>query len=777
MLDAIRPQSAPARARRPSRAERGVRPRAARGAPHVLAAAALLAIASLVPRCALRAQEAGDRDGRPVVEDVRLRGVEHVDEQALREGLATRPTACRVMLYQPLCWVSDSPTFEDRRHLDPLEVERDELRIRLYYWRRGYRDARVSSRTEPTGDGVRVVFDVEEGPPTIVDVLRVRQSDSVLSASTIRRAMRLREGRPLDLVALDSSVALLYAALWSRGHADASVALDTSEVSDAANTAAVRVLVRPGPATTVERIVVVGNEAVSGRTVRRLMTLDAGKLYRRDAVIASQRNLFLSGLFRAVDILAPPAGDSSKVVEVRVSEADLRRLELSAGFNTADFAQLEMQFTRFNFLGGARRLALRAAAGNLLAPQLAVGAPFGTALDGIDDAERARFLRPTWRASLEFSQPWFLSPRNRVGASVFAHRRAVPGIVVDRGVGARLDATRELTADATATATAGYAFESTSVDASDVYFCVTYGVCVQSTVRSLSQRHTISPFSLVGGLDRTDDALDPTRGYRLRAEAEHASATTWSDFRYNRLSGEGAAYHPLGRRAVLAGRLRLGWVDALPGTDEAIGVRGLPESGIVHPRKRFFAGGSRSARGFGENQLGPRILTVSPAALTDTMLPDPCSTAQLASGACDPNRAGLSAAVFQPQPLGGTALVDASVEYRFRITDRLDGAAFVDAALIGTDTFTDLLGATGAITPGAGLRLETPVGPVRLDLGLRPTLVERLPVVTQVTTEDGETRLVRLDTQRRYDPTEARGGFLRQVVERLTLHLAIGPAF
>ena len=74
-------------------------------------------------------------------------------------------------------------------------------------------------------------------------------------------------------------------------------------------------------------------------------------------------------------------------------------------------------------------------------------------------------------------------------------------------------------------------------------------------------------------------------------------------------------------------------------------------------------------------------------------------------------------------------------------------------------------------------RLQTPVGPVRLDLGIRPTLVERLPVITEITLPDSSTQLVTLAARRRYDPLDRSGGWLRGILSRLRLHLAIGPPF
>ena len=225
--------------------------------------------------------------------------------------------------------------------------------------------------------------------------------------------------------------------------------------------------------------------------------------------------------------------------------------------------------------------------------------------------------------------------------------------------------------------------------------------------------------------------------------------------------------------------MRGGWVGALRGTNRALGVVGPDEELVVHPRKRFYAGGSISVRGFGERQLGPRVLTVSPTALTDTARAAPCTSASIQDLSCDPNIAGLKSTAFQPQPLGGNAVLEASVEYRFPLSPSrgISAAVFVDGAIIGTNQLSGLLRSTAAVTPGFGLRMDTPVGPVRLDLGIRPLLVEDLPVVTQVTNADGSAGLVTLNTTRRYDPVENSGRFLNQILSRLRLHLAIGPPF
>ena len=718
-----------------------------------------------------------DEEGQPLVTSVQLHGVNSVDRGVLLNGIATKATSCKNILFTPICLISRSPTFANRRHLDPVELRRDVIRIRLFYWRRGYRDVEVASRTERDGSGVKVMFDVRENTPTIVERLTFERPDSVLPASVIASAMQLRENQPLDLIAIDSGIVLLRTALWERGYADATVQLDTSEVDNTRNAGPVTVRLEAGPRTTVKDIAISGNKAVSARTVRRLLRLSPGGLYVRSAMLQSQRELYLSGLFSQVDMAAEETVDSAKVVRLQLTEAPLHRVDAATGFTTADFLQADASFTRYNFLGGARRLTIRGTVSNLLASQLNGTGILYDVTGKARGAERDRFLRPTWAASIDFAQPWFLATGNEISASLFTHRRSVPGVVTDIGAGGTVSLTRDL--GAFATLTAGYTYEQSKIEASDVYFCVAVGLCLPSTIDVASRRHPLAPVAMITMIDQTNDPFAPTRGVLARFDAEHASRATGSDYEYNRATVTASTYRRITARGVLAGRIRLGIVRALRGTNEALGIDDDTASLVLHPRKQFFAGGSRSVRGYGENQLGPRVLTIDPVKLTAAELAAPCSPSQLADGSCDPNQAGVRTRDFQPRPLGGTSLAEASLEYRFPLTmsGSLTGAVFVDGAIVGTRRYADIIGTTAAITPGFGVRFATPVGPVRLDLGIRPRIVEDLPVITQVTDTTGAFRLVTLTTRRRYDQSDATGGALRKVLNRLTLHLAIGPAF
>ncbi len=121
--------------------------------------------------------------------------------------------------------------------------------------------------------------------------------------------------------------------------------------------------------------------------------------------------------------------------------------------------------------------------------------------------------------------------------------------------------------------------------------------------------------------------------------------------------------------------------------------------------------------------------------------------------------------------------MEGTIEYRRSLGGNLGGAGFVDAGRVGAGNLPAPFSARSAVTPGVGLRYSSPIGPVRIDLALRPTGIETLPVVTQVQDTTGGLRLVQLHTPMRYDPTAAHGGFLGGLTSRLMLQLYIGEAY
>jgi len=705
----------------------------------------------------------------PEVVSLTIRGVKAVEKSELAQSLATSASKCVSLALKPFCLISKSPIFYKRAYLNRDELARDVVRARVFYWLRGYRETVVDTIVQPAGrKAVKVTLVVHEGEPTIVSGVQLTQAKPVLDDKDIRDRVIVTAGQPLNMFDLDSTRVKLRNRLWDKGYSDAAV--DTTvTVDSAAHRAAVQIKIDPRYVTRIKSVDISGNEHVSKRTIRRSLSLKAGDVYRRSTVLESQRSLYESNLFRRASIAVAGRRDSLKTLTVVVQEAPPHAVRLSAGFNTIDFAQVAGRYTDYNWFGGARRLTISTSVGNLFANTLNGRGIFYDVKKTVDSASVPKYFRPTYSASIDVQQPWFGSPRNNLALGVFTHRRSTPGISVDKGYGVSSTFTR--TVGIRWPASLNYRFEETTVDASDVYFCVASGVCDQATLNALRKNQRLSPFTLSTSLDRTNDAYEPRSGYRAEFDAEHASSYTLSDFRYNRISNEEAAFLPLGKKSVLAGHVRLGYVNALSSTAAAVGIDSGSSPDILHPRKRFYLGGAHSVRGFAENQLGPRVLTIAPGKLrgTDSLGHPICTAVDIST--CDPNAAYVKDRDFDARPLGGNIIAEASVEFRFPVYGDILGAVFVDGGYLAQTTDKTLPRSKTAITPGIGGRYLSPVGPIRVDIGWNPIRSEKLVVITEDTV-GGQRKLVTLPNslKRTYAPG---GGFL----SHLTLHLSIGEAY
>ena len=709
----------------------------------------------------------------PEVVNLTLKGTKAVKQADLLQSIYTTASHCNSIILKPFCWISKSHLFYTRKYLDHKELQRDVLRVRIFYWKRGYRETEVDTAVVTRGrNQVGVTFAIKEGPPTLVSDVIVKQEPlQLLTQREIDSRVVISKGSPLNLIRIDSSRVQLQSSLFDKGYADAEV--DTTVAVDtAARTAVVTLSLNPKYKTTVEDIVIQGNDDVDDRTIKKSLTFHVGDVFRRSDMLRSQRALYESNLFRRaaieprppIDIATP---DSAKVVVVNVVEAPPREARISAGFNTIDFFQVEGSFTHYNFLGGARNLQLQAVIGNLFAQSLNGKGIFQN-VSNAPGSDMARYFTPTYNASLNLRQPWFGSPHNELALGLFSHRRSAPGIYIDRGYGTSVTFTRDVTDRAPASV--NYRFEVSKVDAGDVYFCVNFGVCDQPTLEALRGNQKLSPLAITAAIDRTNDPFFPNKGFRASGGFETANTFTLSDYRYNRATADGAGWFQIRKRGAIGAHLNVGWVRSLGSTFEATGVSASLGGGVLHPRKRFYAGGSHSVRGFGENQLGPRVLTVPIGVLQTHDSTNLACTSGADVTTCDPNAANLKDRDFEPRPLGGNFLIEGSIEARFPVWQALMGAAFIDAGAVTQHTDPTLPTRTAGITPGIGIRYSSPVGPIRADLGLNPGGSQTLPVVTE-NIVNGVRTLVRLQQKRVYNPTA--GGLLN----RLVLHLSIGEAF
>ena len=185
-------------------------------------------------------------------------------------------------------------------------------------------------------------------------------------------------------------------------------------------------------------------------------------------------------------------------------------------------------------------------------------------------------------------------------------------------------------------------------------------------------RNTVSVGGASVSFDSRDNRFDPTKGFFAFTSADLAGGLFAGDKDFYRGQAGASYYLPHGGRFVLESRLRAGIVKAYGDSNE------------VPIFERFFGGGAGTIRGFEERRVGPR----------------------------DPN---------SNDPIGGEALFVGTLEEVMSIVKDergrsiLKGSAFLDVGDVWRRT--NEFGESFKSGVGVGARVNTPIGPLRLDLG------------------------------------------------------------
>jgi outer membrane protein assembly complex protein YaeT len=569
-------------------------------------------------------------------------GVEQVDEDALKRALQTREGS----------WLP----WGRKRYFDRRAFDADLKRIETFYRDRGFPDARVTSfevDLNDAQDAVSITVRIAEGEPIRIAAIELVGFDVLPEndREQLREAMQLHVDTPLDRQLVLSARERAANDLRDSGYPYAVVKV----AEDDAGPHRRRVVFEasPGPLARIGDIEVDGEESVSEAVIRRQLTFAPGDRYSRRELRESQRKLYGLELFEFVNIESledrtPQAPDVP--VRVTVAEGNHQRVTFGAGYGTEEQARARIRWDHVNFLGGARHAGLEGK---------------WSSLD--------RGLRT------EYRQPAFWHPHFTLNFDGQAWQAAEPVYSLN-SFGGRVTLRHQANTQT---------FWSVSISNEYQRSTVTAEALEDFTIRDelialgLDPRDgefsgTLSALAFDIGRNTTTNVLDARAGYMVTAHVEQAGRWLPGSFNYWAVTTEGRHYLAVGRRLVLANRLRLGTIDALGDLDSSVPFY-----------KRYFLGGSSSIRGWGRFEVGPT------------------------SGF------GL--------PIGGHSMIEGSSEVRLPLWGKLGGVAFLDYGNVWSGAWdfnvNDLRYAVGP-----GLRYLTPIGPIRADFGYQLNPIPNLRV-------------------------------------------------
>lgn len=649
----------------------------------------------------LGAQDSACDPGEPEVRRLRFIGNEAFSDDDLSLAVATTASD----------WLRRSTRrLGARRCLDRDELPRDSLRLSIFYKRHGYYRAQIRYDVRPVGDrGVETHFFIDEREPVILTSFVIDGLDSVPNATAVRQDMPLREGDPFNRFALDTAGLAIERRLRNSGYPRAQV-LQSFAVDTAALAATATITAATGPRSRIARVEVVVDtsrqrQQIPDRVVRRLVGFGRGALYRDRLLIGAQRSLYQSEAYQHVEVrLAPDSlqpSEDSVVVIVNLREGQMRAARVGAGWASLDCFRAQGQFTHYNFLRRAQRLEL-----NARVSKLGVGYPFaGAEWACTQDARRDEFSDTlNYYAGATFRQPRLLGLRYVPTVTVFSERRSeFQAYLRETPIGGIASATRE--AGLRTPVSFSYALERGRTRAQPALFCAVFNICTSRDRNQVQNLQRLAVASAEIARDRTDNALNPTRGWTVRAQARHASRFIGSDpdLAFNKITGDASWYHPVGRN-VFASRLRLGGV-----LGQQISLAGARS--FIPPQERLYAGGATTVRGFRQSELGPTAYIVERFNVE--------RVGQDSFYVADTTQREVARTV----PIGGNSLVVGNLEYRIEspiYPNLVQWVAFTDFGEVWNRGREGLDFRQLKWTPGAGVRVFTLVGAIRVDIGYNP---------------------------------------------------------
>ncbi|MEP7325437.1 MAG: BamA/TamA family outer membrane protein [Gemmatimonadota bacterium] len=626
---------------------------------------------------------------------VKFQGAKSIPTTFLATGISTTASG----------WFARTPPFKwlgflgEKRYFDERQFVADVLRLQFIYKASGFLEVKVDTAVVRKTDQVTVTFKITEGPPVVVQSLRLTGIQPVPQKSQLTNRLPLEVGKPFNRFKMAASVDTIVRRLRNRGYPAVNV-YKSFQMDSVKRIADVTFEVQPGPRSTIGTIRVDGTSPIDTSFVRRMVPARTGRLFSQDELFISQRNLYRTELFQfssvGIDSAHYQPTDSVVPLLVRIREGRLHRVRGGLGYATTDCFRGAAAWRARNFSGGGRIFEISGRASKI---------GVGTPLDGGLDQSLCSQLRKdpigssklNYDLTLSLEQPGFLEPLSTLTYSAFLDRRSEFQVYLREEIGGSVNIRRE--GLRRIPVSLSYKVSYGNTQASSANFCAFFSACTAEDIGLLSQKRFLGTVTAAISLPRANSVLDPTKGYVLSTEGTVSSRFIGSSSltEFFKVIGDGAWYAELARDIVLSWHLRAGAIFAPRVAFTSASVNFIP------PDERFYAGGPNDVRGYQRNELGPLVYVVQSE---DT---DSASVVDQAKNG--PNAARFSAT-------GGNMLVVGNVELRVPspiFSQRMRLAAFMDAGTVFERGNTNAP-STLRFTPGVGLRFATPLGPARLDV-------------------------------------------------------------
>ncbi len=545
----------------------------------------------------------------------------------------------------------------------------------------GFEAVKIDPQVLDEGSNIFVTFEITEGPRSIVNSLDVKGNATVPLRALAPGGLNLQPGRPYSPRGLNEDRNQIVAKYLSLGYLSAWVDTGVSAHEGSPQDVDVVYTIHEGTQVHIASVVDLGAEHTKTSFIDRIVNIPAGNPLSQSTLLESESLLYSTGVFdwARIEPRRPVAGQQQEKEEVlvKVHEGRRNRLSYGIGFEAARKGGNVPGGTvvlpgGFPVVGLPKKF--QTSEKTILGPRFSLEYSRLNMRGRGETASVGMLLsRLDQRGSLSYSDPRFRGSLWSSLLSFSAERTSENPIYTARTGQGSFQLEKALNEDKSKTLLFRYSYGRT----------VLTNLLIPELVPPQDRNVRLSTLSTSYVRDTRDNPLNAHRGIYQTADFGVTPQVFGASASFGRFFGQTAYYKPMGKSLVWANDVRLGLVKAFAGSSVP-----LSES--------FFSGGPNSLRGFPLNGAGPQRQV---PVCSDPNVPSTCTQITV--------------------PVGGRELFIVNSELRFPMPMKkgLGGVFFYDGGNVYEHIgfsrfFTDY-----SNTLGFGLRYETPVGPIRFDVG------------------------------------------------------------
>lgn len=567
----------------------------------------------------LWAQEEGE------IRKIRFTGNHHYSSKELQSRIS----------FTPATWLGKKLFKKNPSYFSTDGFEMNKRELVHFYQTEGFLSVRVEQpiiKVRGRKKKIELKIPVIEGEPILIDSVKLRFANNETFQQLITAhqtgklgllahpAQRFRD----DLVWNDRDQISRF--LINRGYpyASATPEITTDTINKTAN---IIWDINRGPLGYFGPITVTGNIRTPEKLILRQLAFKEGDVYSREKLNRSQQQVYQLGTFRVASLRAQLTRQQSDTIPVNIviNEAPRTSTRVGVGYGREDQIRGFIDFQILNFTGGARRL-------NLFLKHSA--------------------LEP-YRIEATLTQPAAFSPNSTLALSPSIRKLKEPGYEL-LTYGVNLSLLQKITSKTSGSFNIYY--DKVNLDTTSL------ARIAESTL--LAKSYSKSGIAAGVIFDDASPRFDPSKGWSIAVNTKMNSMAFTGKYPFLKYLLEVKNYQRATPGIILASKIKIGAIQPMKGTL------------IVPVEERYFAGGSRSVRGWARQELGPK------------------------------DSFGV--------PMGGNSLLEASIEPRIKIVGPLSLIVFLDAGNVwptaNTFNLSDI-----HFSAGSGLRFATPIGPVGID--------------------------------------------------------------